>query len=108
MSTAAIDQMFRAMCDAGASDLHLCVGTSPMIRKDGHMQPLDPQAPVLSGDDLVSLLAPIMPEKNRKDTPIGTTPTSPTRFRSWPASDRTCSQIAAGRVRCFVSSRRRS
>ncbi len=67
MSTAAIDQMFRAMCDAGASDLHLCVGTSPMIRKDGHMQPLDPAAPVLSGDDLVSLLAPIMPEKNRKE-----------------------------------------
>jgi len=67
MSTAAIDQMFRAMCDAGASDLHLCVGTSPMIRKDGHMQPLDAAAPVLSGDDLVSLLAPIMPEKNRKE-----------------------------------------
>ncbi len=62
-----IDKLFHAMCAAGASDLHLCVGSTPMIRKDGHMQPLDPAAPALTGDDLAQLLAPIMPDKNRKE-----------------------------------------
>ncbi|MBI3491126.1 MAG: hypothetical protein HY047_04980 [Acidobacteria bacterium] len=37
-----IDALFRAMCDAGASDLHLSCGMPPLIRKDGGMQPLDP------------------------------------------------------------------
>jgi len=63
----AINQLFHAMCGAGASDLHLCVGATPMIRKDGHMQPIDPAAPALTGDDLAQLLAPIMPEKNRRE-----------------------------------------
>ena len=67
MNAPAIDQMFRAMSAAGASDLHLSVGSAPMIRKDGHMQPLDATATPLNGDDLVALLAPIMPEKNRKE-----------------------------------------
>jgi twitching motility protein PilT len=63
----AIDSLFRAMCAVGASDLHLCVGSTPMVRKDGHMQPLDPEAPPLTGENLAQLLAPIMPEKNRKE-----------------------------------------
>ncbi len=67
MSGAAIDQLFRAMCAAGASDLHLSVGSPPMIRKDGHMELLDPAAAALTGEDLGALLAPIMPEKNRKE-----------------------------------------
>ena len=62
-----IDQLFRAMVKAGASDLHLCVGSAPMVRKDGHMQPLDPAAVPLTGQDVVQLLAPIIPEKNRKE-----------------------------------------
>jgi twitching motility protein PilT len=64
---APIDQLFHAMCQFGASDLHLCVGTPPMVRKDGLMQPLDASAAALAGDDLAHLLAPIMPEKNRKE-----------------------------------------
>jgi len=55
------------MVAAGASDLHLCVSSPPMIRKDGRMQLLDEAAPTLSGADVVQLLAPIMPEKNRKE-----------------------------------------
>ena len=62
-----IDQLFHAMVKIGASDLHLCVGSMPMVRKDGHMQPLDPAAAALTGPDVVQLLAPIMPEKNRKE-----------------------------------------
>jgi twitching motility protein PilT len=64
---APIDQLFHAMCEFGASDLHLCVGTPAMVRKDGLMQPLEAAAAALTGDDLAHLLAPIMPEKNRKE-----------------------------------------
>ena len=66
-ATAAIDQMFREMCAMGASDLHLCVGSPPIVRKDGHMQPLRADVPPLTSDDIDALLAPIMPEKNRKE-----------------------------------------
>ncbi len=62
-----IDQMFQSMVKLGASDLHLSVGSAPMVRKDGHMQLLDSTLGVLSAQDVVQLLAPIMPEKNRKD-----------------------------------------
>jgi twitching motility protein PilT len=55
------------MVKSGASDLHLCVGSAPMVRKDGHMQSLDPAAEELTGESVVQLLAPIMPEKNRKE-----------------------------------------
>jgi twitching motility protein PilT len=60
-----IDKLFHAMVAAGASDLHLCVGSTPMIRKDGHMQPLDPSVAPLTAPMVTQLLAPIMPEKNR-------------------------------------------
>jgi twitching motility protein PilT len=63
----AIDPLFQAMFDAKASDLHLCVGSPPIVRKDGHMQPLDPAAAPLTGEGLIQLLAPIMPEKNRTE-----------------------------------------
>jgi twitching motility protein PilT len=62
-----IDQMFAAMSSLGASDLHLCVGSLPLVRKDGHMMPLDAAATPLGRDDLEALLAPIMPERNRKE-----------------------------------------
>jgi twitching motility protein PilT len=62
-----IDALFHAMVKAGASDLHLTVGSAPIVRTDGHMVPLDPAAAPLTPQDLVSLLGPIMPEKNRKE-----------------------------------------
>jgi twitching motility protein PilT len=62
-----IDALFHAMVKVGASDLHLSVGSSPLIRKDGHMDKLDPAAAPLTPQDLVHLLGPIMPEKNRKE-----------------------------------------
>src|SRR5438046_10141164 len=65
--TGEIDALFRAMCAAGASDLHLSVGTPPMVRKDGRMQPLDAAAPVLDAATVVRLLDPITPEKNRHE-----------------------------------------
>jgi twitching motility protein PilT len=62
-----IDGLFRLMCEAGASDLHLMVGTPPLVRKDGGMKPLDPAAPVLDGEMIVRLLDPIIPEKNKHE-----------------------------------------
>ena len=65
--SAQIDHLFRLMCEAGASDLHMSVGVPPLIRKDGGMRPLDPAAPVLDADTVVRLLDPIMPEKNKHE-----------------------------------------
>ena len=66
-STAFIDGLFKLMCQQGASDLHLAVGLPPMVRKDGHMQPLDPSAPVLDATMIVRLLDSITPDKNRQE-----------------------------------------
>ena len=65
--TAPMDRLFHAMHDAGASDLHLSVGTPPMIRKDGRMRQLEAGAARLTPDDVVQLIDPIMPETNRKE-----------------------------------------
>jgi len=62
-----IDSLFHAMVKAGASDLHLTVGSAPIVRKDGHMVKLEEEAAPLTPQDLVALLGPIMPEKNRKE-----------------------------------------
>ena len=62
-----IDALFHQMCAAGASDLHLSVGTPPMVRKDGVMQPLEAAAPVLDAERVIRLLDPITPEKNKHD-----------------------------------------
>ena len=62
-----IDALFHAMVKAGASDLHLTVGSAPIVRKDGHMVKLEEDAAPLTPQDLVALLGPIMPEKNRKE-----------------------------------------
>jgi len=63
----AIDSLFNAMCAAGASDLHLCCGMPPLIRKDGSMQPLDAAAAPLTAEAMVALLDPIIPDKNRQE-----------------------------------------
>jgi twitching motility protein PilT len=63
----AIDVLFRGMCEVGASDLHLCVGMPPLIRKDGRIQQLDAAAAPLTDEELRALLEPIMPEINRHE-----------------------------------------
>ena len=67
MESPRIDTLFRAMVEAGASDLHLSVGSTPMVRKDGRMQPLDPAMAPLTGPMVAELLAPIVPDKNRQE-----------------------------------------
>ncbi len=65
--TPSIDRLFHAMVNAGASDLHLCVGSPPSVRKDGRMQPLDPAAGPLTPEEIDALLTPITPAKNREE-----------------------------------------
>jgi twitching motility protein PilT len=62
-----IDQLFRRMCDLKASDLHLCAGTPPLVRKDGEMQPLAEGAGPLTTEMLRRLLSEIMPETNKQE-----------------------------------------
>jgi twitching motility protein PilT len=62
-----IDTLFDAMCRLGASDLHLSTGMPPLVRKDGVVQPLDPEVGPLGPDHLVTLLDPIMPPKNKQE-----------------------------------------
>jgi len=64
---AAIDTWFREMCQLGASDLHLCVGMPPLVRKDGRIQPLQASASALTHEQVTALLDPIMPEANRRE-----------------------------------------
>ena len=63
----AIDRLFHLMVEAKSSDLHLSSGVPPLIRKDGHMQPLEEGAPALSNDDVVALMDPITPSVNRTE-----------------------------------------
>jgi twitching motility protein PilT len=63
----AIDALFRAMVAAKGSDLHLSSNMPPMLRKDGHMQPLEAGFGALSPADITALIDPIMPEKNREE-----------------------------------------
>jgi twitching motility protein PilT len=62
-----IDRLFRLMVEAKASDLHLSTGMPPLVRKDGHMQPLEEGAAILSAEDVEAFLDPITPEKNRDE-----------------------------------------
>jgi twitching motility protein PilT len=63
----AIDALLRAMVHAGASDLHLSTSARPLIRKDGDMMPLDGGGAALGAEDVIRLLEPILPGKNRRE-----------------------------------------
>jgi len=67
LTTEPIDALFRGMVERGASDLHLSVGSPPIIRKDGRMQPLVEGAAPLSPDAILALLMPVLPEQNKKE-----------------------------------------
>ena len=63
----AIDRLFHAMCAMKASDLHISAGMPALVRKDGEIKPLEEGTPALSPPEVVALLEPIMPEKNRAE-----------------------------------------
>ena len=59
-----IDQYFKFMKEQGASDLHLSTGNPPILRIHGELIRVD--APLLTGDDLKSLVYEIAPEQKIK------------------------------------------
>ena len=61
-----MDSLFRAMAAMGASDLHLSVSMSPMVRKDGKMKPMNSDSP-LTPESMRDLLTSIMPPKNQEE-----------------------------------------
>ncbi len=62
-----MEDLFYAMAEAGASDLHLSVGMPPMIRKDGRMQKLECPESTLSAELMKDLLHSIMPDRNKEE-----------------------------------------
>jgi twitching motility protein PilT len=67
LDTEPIDALFRAMCERGASDLHLSVGSPPVIRKDGRMEALVEGAATLTPDAIMALVLPILPAQNKRE-----------------------------------------
>jgi twitching motility protein PilT len=64
---ARMDKLFKLMSEVGASDLHLSVSMPPMVRKDGRMQVLECDEPVLTPEVMRELLTSIMPKKNQEE-----------------------------------------
>ncbi len=61
-----MEQLFSTMCESKASDLHISVGSPPMLRHDGEIKALPGRAP-LTRDDTERMLWPIAPERNREE-----------------------------------------
>jgi len=64
--SAEIDELFRVMVEMNASDLHISVGSAPMVRHDGDVKALPGRA-VLAPADTERLLLPIAPERNQDE-----------------------------------------
>jgi twitching motility protein PilT len=65
MSTMQIDRLLDTVVRTGASDLHLSVGRKPTLRLHGGLKNLDTK--VLEGEDCVSLMKQITPEKAQQE-----------------------------------------
>ena len=63
---AKIDALLREMLEKKASDLHLTAGSHPVLRVDGHIH-FGTDRSVLSSNDIMSMLAEIMPPRARDD-----------------------------------------
>ncbi len=61
---AKIDAFFKYMIDKNASDLHLSVGSKPLIRKHGELEEMPYQ--VLTDDILKALLFELLSDDQKK------------------------------------------
>jgi twitching motility protein PilT len=61
-----IESLFRTMDEWKASDLHISVGSPPMLRVDGEMKGLPDRKP-LTAEDTERMLLPIAPERNKEE-----------------------------------------
>src|SRR5271165_2455549 len=65
MGTLLIDKLLQTVCTQKASDLHLTVGSQPVIRLHGHMRPLATK--ILEPPDTVALMKSITPERCQQE-----------------------------------------
>jgi len=63
---AEIEALFRVMVEMKASDLHMSVGSPPMVRHDGDVKALPGRA-VLTPADTERMLWPLAPNRNREE-----------------------------------------
>jgi twitching motility protein PilT len=63
---AEMDELFWLMQEQKASDLHVCVGSPPLLRKDGDIVPVPGRA-ALTPADTERMLMAITPERNREE-----------------------------------------
>ncbi|MCC7012120.1 MAG: type IV pilus twitching motility protein PilT [Planctomycetes bacterium] len=61
-----IDELFKRMVEAGASDLHMTSGMRPCFRQSGDITPVD-GCPVISPEQMTQILYEIAPERNRSE-----------------------------------------
>ena len=61
-----MESLLRALITNKASDLHLRAGSPPMLRASGEIEPM-PNEPVLSSDDIESMLHSVMLDRNREE-----------------------------------------
>jgi len=61
-----MEELFRAMVEWKASDLHISSGSPPMLRHDGEIKFL-PERPPLTAEDTQRMLWAITPERNRTE-----------------------------------------
>jgi twitching motility protein PilT len=64
--TGEMEELLTTIFDMKASDLHMSVGSPPMVRHDGEMKSIPGRA-VLSAADTDRILFPIAPERNREE-----------------------------------------
>jgi twitching motility protein PilT len=64
LGSTAIDRLFHLMVEAKASDLHLSTGMPPLVRRDGKIMALEPDARPITAEEMVALLDPITPQPN--------------------------------------------
>src|SRR5688500_14659717 len=88
-----VNGLLREAVDKGASDLHLKVGSFPMVRVHGHLHPV-PQEKKLDHEDLVEMAASIMPTAYRQ------------KFKDAQEVDLAYSVPGLGRFRCNVFQQR--
>lgn len=65
MATVNMDRLLQACVSQGASDIHLVVGRSPVLRIDGRLRSLETK--VLEPDDTAALMKSITPERNQQE-----------------------------------------
>jgi twitching motility protein PilT len=88
-----IDELLKAAVAKKASDLHLKVGSNPIARVDGHLEPLDPNLK-LSQEDVVAIAFSIMNNQQKQ------------RFKERPEIDLAYSAPGLGRFRVNVYQQR--